>query len=147
MVAGPETYPMCCGQRVLVLSPTPTHPQDYGNRKRIFQICNRFAAEGAHITFVHYPAETEWRAIVPVNADRGMRQCWDQVHTIGPTRPLHNNPLQQDHGIDEWFDPAIGQFLSWLFSAQSFDIFIVNYSWLSKALEFAPPQTFKILDT
>ena len=29
----------------------------------------------------------------------------------------------------------------------SFDIFIVNYSWLSKALEYAPRSTFKILDT
>ena len=138
---------LCSGQRVLVLSPTPTHPQDYGNRKRIFQTCKRFADEGAHITFVHYPAESEWRKILPAGADRAMRDCWDQVHTIGPARPLHTDPVHVEHAIDEWFDAAIGQFLTWLFSVQSFDIFLVNYSWLSKAFEFAPPQTFKILDT
>ncbi len=138
---------ICAGQRVLVLSPTPTHPQDYGNRKRIFEICKRFCDEGAHLTFVHYPAELEWRKILPVNAERAMRDCWDQYYTVGPTRPLHTDPEQQEHRIDEWFDAAIGEFLRWLFSVQSFDIFIVNYSWLSKALEFAPPRTFKILDT
>ncbi len=130
-----------------MLSPTPTHPQDYGNRKRIFEICKRFSDEGAHITFVHYPAESEWRKVLPVTAERAMRDCWDQYYTVGPTRPLHTDPEQLEHRIDEWFDSAIGTFLRWLFSVQSFDIFLVNYAWLSKALEFAPPQTFKILDT
>ncbi|MEI9930869.1 MAG: hypothetical protein WDM89_10045 [Rhizomicrobium sp.] len=30
---------------------------------------------------------------------------------------------------------------------EAFDAFIVNYAWLSKALEFAPHGIFKILDT
>src|SRR6201986_2276186 len=147
MVAGPETYPMCAGQRVLVLSPTPTHPQDYGNRKRIYEVCKRFKDNGAQVTFVHYPAELEWRGTLPVSAEREMQQCWDHYYTVGLTRLPHSDPAARDHRIDEWFDPAVGQFLSWLFSVRSFDIFIVNYAWLSKAFEFAPALTFKILDT
>ena len=27
------------GLNVLVISPTPTHPKDFGNRKRVFEIC------------------------------------------------------------------------------------------------------------
>ena len=135
------------GGRVLMLSPTPSHPQDYGNRKRIFQVCNRFAAEGACITFLHYPAEFEWRGTVPRAAERAMAQAWDQYYTIAPTRQLHEHAVGHHHTIDEWWDEAIGDFLRWLFSVQSFDVFIVNYSWLSRAFEYTPPWTFKILDT
>ncbi|HVZ90704.1 MAG TPA: glycosyltransferase family 4 protein, partial [Rhizomicrobium sp.] len=137
----------CAGRRVLVLSPTPTHPQDYGNRKRIFQICSRYAEEGARITFVHYPSEEEWRDTLPLAAERAMKQAWVRYYTIAPTRPPHCAAQAGHHRIDEWWDEAIGQFLKWLFSVQAFDIFIVNYSWLSKAFEYAPPWTFKILDT
>ncbi|HTT99482.1 MAG TPA: glycosyltransferase [Rhizomicrobium sp.] len=132
---------------VLVLSPTPTHPQDFGNRKRIFRVCKRFAEAGAQITFVHYPAESEWRRKVPASAERAMQECWDHYYTIAPTRPLHTDPEGLQHGIDEWWDEAIGGFLNWIFTVQRVDIFIVNYSWLSKALDFAPPGTFKVLDT
>lgn len=135
------------GARIAVLSPTPTHPQDYGNRKRIFRVCSRYAEEGARITFIHYPAELEWRAQIPWAAERAMNAAWAQHFTIAPTRQLHTDPKGNHHAIDEWWDRSIGDFLTWLFSVQSFDVFIVNYSWLSKALEFAPRSTFKILDT
>jgi hypothetical protein len=135
------------GARILVLSPTPTHPQDFGNRKRIYRVCKRFSDEGANVTFVHYPAEQEWRQTKPKSAERAMLAAWHRYYTVAPTRPFHMHSAGPDHTIDEWWDPAIGQFLSWLFSVESFDLFIVNYAWLSKALEFAPRQVFKILDT
>jgi hypothetical protein len=135
------------GARVAVLSPTPTHPQDFGNRKRIFNICSRYAREGARLTYIHYPAELEWREQIPFRAQRAMSDTWHQHFTIPPTRLLHVDPAGNYHSIDEWWDESIGQFLTWLFAVESFDIFIVNYSWLSKALEFAPRSTFKILDT
>ena len=135
------------GARVLVLSPTPTHPQDFGNRKRIFEICRRLSSQRAHITFVHYPSEQDWRGSIPLNAERAMVAAWSQYYAVAPTRPLHTDPLGRHHTIDEWWDPAIESFLCWLFSVQTFDVFIVNYSWLSRALEFAPASVFKILDT
>lgn len=138
---------LCEGLNVLVLSPTPTHPQDFGNRKRIFQVCQRFSDEGARITFVHYPAELEWRGKVPASAERAMKECWDHYYTIGPTRPLHTDARGSHHRIDDWWDDAIGGFLRWIFSVQQIDVFIVNYSWLSKALEYAPRGTLRILDT
>ena len=52
-MAKPRTLRSWEGERVLVLSPTPTHPQDYGNRKRIFEVCSHLQNEGAEITFVH----------------------------------------------------------------------------------------------
>ncbi|MGH6878986.1 MAG: glycosyltransferase [Rhizomicrobium sp.] len=134
-------------ERVLVLSPTPTHPQDYGNRKRVFRICTRLSAAGAKITFVHYPAEAEWRDKYPWNAAQAMAHAWAQFFTIAPSRDLHPLARERHHSIDEWWDESIGIFLRWLFASQSFDSFIVNYIWLSKALEFAPASVTRILDT
>ncbi|MBV8978796.1 MAG: glycosyltransferase [Alphaproteobacteria bacterium] len=135
------------GARVAVLSPTPTHPQDFGNRKRISRICQRYVDEGARLTFIHYPAEMEWREQLPYRAEKAMDAAWTHHFTVAPSRYLHVDPVGDYHAIDEWWDDAIGNFLSWLFSVETFDLFIVNYSWLSKALEYAPPNTFKILDT
>jgi hypothetical protein len=135
------------GIDVLVLSPTPTHPQDYGNRKRIFSVCSRLAAQGARITFVHYPSETEWRRRVPAAATAAMARAWHAYYTVPVTRPLQPMAQSADHTIDEWWDEAIGGFLRWLFRVAAFDVFIVNYSWLSKAFEAAPHSVVKILDT
>lgn len=135
------------GADVLVLSPTPTHPQDYGNRNRIFSVCSQLTRQGARITFVHYPAEAEWRERVPQGAAAAMATAWHACYTVPVTRPLHPAPLGKDHTIDEWWDDAIGEFLRWLFRVSHFDVFIVNYSWLSKAFEAAPRSVVKILDT
>lgn len=135
------------GERVLMLSPTPTHPQDFGNRKRIFQICRRLQAEGAEITLAHYPAEAEWRRAIPWESEHAMARAWTQYYTIPPSRGLHAPAKGDHHAIDEWWDDSIGTFLRWLFSVQPFDSFIVNYAWLSRAFEFAPPPVVRILDT
>jgi glycosyltransferase involved in cell wall biosynthesis len=134
------------GADVLVLSPTPTHPQDYGNRKRIFSVCSRLARRGARITFAHYPAEAEWRRRVPAAAG-AMARAWHAYYTVPVTRPLHTTPKSADHTIDEWWDEVIGDFIRWLFQVSQFDVFIVSYSWLSKAFEAAPNSVIKILDT
>ncbi|HEY4114611.1 MAG TPA: glycosyltransferase [Rhizomicrobium sp.] len=135
------------GERILVLSPTPSHPQDFGNRKRIFQVCNRITADGGRISFAHYPAEADWRTASPWSAERAMAAAWDQYFTIPPTRHLHTAPHGEYHQIDEWWDDSIGHFLRWAFRAHSFDAFIVNYAWLSKAFEYTPDHVIKILDT
>lgn len=135
------------GARVLVLSPTPTHPQDYGNRKRIHAICANLKRRGARVVFLHYPAEQEWRSHIPADAERAMARAWDAYYTIPVTHDLHPSPSENHHQIDEWWDDAIGDFLRWLFSLETFDVFIVNYTWLSKAFEFAPPRVVRILDT
>ena len=135
------------GVRVLVLSPTPTHPQDFGNRKRIHALCSNLRKRGAQIVFVHYPAEAEWRSRNPEQAQTSMARAWDSFYTVPVTRDLHPDAVGDYHTIDEWWDEAIGDFLTWLFRVRTFDVFIVNYTWLSKAFEFAPASVTKILDT
>lgn len=135
------------GRRVLVLSPTPSHPLNLGNRRRIYFVCRRIKELGGKIHFLHYPSEEEWSEALPLAEQRRMIEEWDAYYLSPVTRPLYPPPAGQDHTIDEWWDPAIGQMLDWLFRVQAFDAFIVNYAWLSKAFEHAPQGIVKILDT
>ena len=135
------------GRNVLVLSPTPTHPIDFGNRRRIYHICRRLKDLGATLTFLHYPAETDWRTSVPVESQKAMMLEWDGYYVATVTREVHSSAIQSHHSIDEWWDDSIGKTLEWLFKTNSFDIFLVNYTWLSRAFTYAPPNTLKILDT
>ena len=137
------------GLKVLVLAPMPTEPLDYGNRKRGYFVCADLKARGAEVHYVHYASEGDWRRNPPLQANRVMQECWDALYTVPVTKPLHMPPADggRYHSIDEWWDPAIGDMLHWLFSTQSFDVLLVNYTWLSKALEFAPRATLKVLDT
>ena len=61
---------------VLVLSPTPTYPLDYGNRKRIHSVCSALRERGASIHFLYYPREREWRAGTP-------QLRWREMHQSG----------------------------------------------------------------
>ncbi|MGK7914525.1 MAG: hypothetical protein AB4038_03130, partial [Prochloraceae cyanobacterium] len=133
------------GVDILILSPTPTYPLDFGNRKRIYEICRQFKERGAKIHFLHYPGE--WRSKTPYDAMLKMHHQWDSFHLVPPTRYLHQASEGEDHTIDEWWDYAIGDYLKYLFQRNYFDVFLINYTYLSKAFEFAPNHVYKILDT
>ena len=131
--------------RALVLSPSATHPLDYGNRNRVYQTTRFLKQQGYEVHFVLYPIESDWaRTVPPAFAD--MCAEWDSVQLIPPSRPPHQLATGDFHSIDEWWDPAIGEFLQWLFARRIFDLFLVNYPFLSKALEYASHRTVKVMD-
>lgn len=133
-------------RKALVLSPSASHPQDYGNRNRVFQTTSWLKNAGFEIHFVLYPYEDDWVSGVPDSAAE-MRAAWDSFTVIPPSLTLHAPPRGSHHEIDEWWDPQIGIWLKWLFARERFDIFVVNYTFFSKAFEFAPEAVIKILET
>ena len=135
------------GMRILVVTPTPTHPQDHGNRKRIFEICRELKQQGAYIHLVHYASEDDWRHARPRHNERQMRETWDAYDMVAPSRPLHIGAVGRDHLIDEWADPALSAFVAWICRIDHFDAVLVNYTWLSFCLEAVPAYVFKVLDT
>lgn len=130
----------------LVLAPTPTFPPDLGGRRGIVSLHDRLRHYG-RIHFVLYGAEGEWRDGFDESAYEGMRQQWDSFHLISPTRDLHTDAHGEDHDVDEWWDPAIGDYLTWRFQRSQFHGLVVHYTWLSKALTFAPRPVHKVLYT
>ena len=133
--------------KILVVSPTPTHPQDHGNRKRIFEICSELKRQGAHLHFVHFPSERDWRHSRPARFEAQMREAWDEYDLVAPSRPLHPDAIGQDHTIDEWADPGVASFVAWACRVSSYDAVIVNYTWMSFCLDGVPQGVFKICDT
>jgi glycosyltransferase involved in cell wall biosynthesis len=131
--------------QALVLSPSATHPADYGNRNRVCQIARFLKQQGYEVHFVLYPMEEDWAGAIPP-AFATMCEAWNSVQIIPPSRPLHQLAAGAFHSIDEWWDPAIGDFLKWLFARRVFDLVLVNYPFLSKALEYAPARTVKVMD-
>ncbi len=132
---------------VLVVSPSPVIPRDYGNRVRIDRICTRLMEAGARIHFLLYPAEADWQHRLPIEAIEAHLGRFRSFHIVPPTRLLHVGADGSHHLVDEWWDPAIGQYLDWLAGRQHFDAAIVNYTWLSRALTHLPETCLKILDT
>ena len=135
------------GYNILVVSPTPTHPQDHGNRKRIFEVCQALKAGGAKIHFVHYPAEHDWRHARPRAFEDQMKAAWDSYQLVAPSRELHTAAAGEDHLIDEWADPNLASYLRWACRVQTFDVAIVNYTWMSFCFDAIPGSVFKICDT
>lgn len=132
---------------VLVVSPTPTHPQDYGNRKRVYQICKMLQEAGARIHFVHFAWEGEWIGRVAQQHQQVMARQWDGYYFVPPTIQPHANAKGEHHEIDEWWDPHLETTVRWLGEALRPDVLFVNYTWLSKACDCVSKDTFKILDT
>lgn len=141
-----EVAPSLTGRDILVLSPTPTWPLDAGNRKRIHRVCSALQSRGARIHFVYYPFEW-WFTAVPQQHLDCMAAQWDAFFLAPVTRALQAPPKAEHHEIDEWWDPAIEPLLRWLLQRGRYDAFIVNYGYLSRALEMAPAGTLRILDT
>lgn len=132
--------------RALVISPSASHPRDYGNRNRVWQTTSFLKRLGYDVTFILYPMERDWERAIP-RAYADMKKEWAEVVVIPPSMPLHQRARGEHHDIDEWWDPQIGHYLSWLFQRQFFDVIFVNYSFFSRALEIAPKNTLKVLDT
>ena len=136
------------GLSILVLSPTPTWPLNFGNRKRIHSVCQRLKDQGASVHFVHYASEEDWRHTFNESAYQAMCANWDVVENVWPSIPLHDAPKNSlSHEIDEWWDPSLDNHLKQLLSKKKFDLVIVNYTWLSKAFSLVPEGALKVLDT
>ncbi len=135
------------GFDILVVSPTPTHPQDHGNRKRIFEVCKELKRQGARIHLVHYASEHDWRNSRPSRWEHEMVAAWDSYQLVAPSRPLHELSSGLDHLIDEWSDPALSSYLRWAFKVQTYDVVLVEYTWMSFCFNAVPKDVFKICDT
>ena len=135
------------GIEILVVSPTPTHPQDHGNRKRIFELCSELKGQGAKIHFVHYASEHDWRHDRPTELgkrdDLGVGHLSADCPFPVPARGCRGG----DHRIDEWADPALSSYIRWTCSIRAYDIVLVEYTWMSFCFESVPKSVFKICDT
>ena len=132
-------------KNILVLSPTPSHPQDAGNRKRIFALTKYFQELGATIYFVYCPRE--WDREIPKDAYDGMNQCWDYFFVAYPVQPAVHRTDDEYFEIDAWWDVGIEYSVNWIKLSSNIDLVLCNYVFYSKVLELFDESVTKVVDT
>jgi glycosyltransferase involved in cell wall biosynthesis len=140
--------------RLLIVSPTPTHPTVAGNRARVLALARHFQSSGHDVHFV-------WSAMEdgdPEEMSRFFRGNFEHVHTARAEHEWHHrirrrwlrlirSPAAYHWGVDDWFDIRILERLRALQAKQQFDAVVVEYVFLSRALEAWGPSTLKVIDT
>ncbi len=128
--------------RSLVVTPTPTHPTNQGNRARVHQIASALRRVGA-VEVLYYALDGLDERIV-----EAMREAWDMVHIV-PAGGFRAQSRRPSHwGIDEWVSPQLMQAVRFLAAATDYDVVVVNYVWCSWVLTaFDAAATLRVLDT
>ena len=128
--------------RSLVITPTPTHPTDQGNRARVTQIGQALRRHG--------PVEVLYSAIDGADAGTiaAMRGAWDVLHVVPPMDFRPRRRVPSHWGLDEWVGPQLLLAAQALAATTTFDVVVVNYVWCSLLLTcFESPGTLRVLDT
>ena len=128
--------------RSLVMTPTPTHPTNQGNRARVHQIASALRRVGV-VEVLYYAVDGLDEGIV-----EAMRAAWDMVHIVpaGAFRAQRRRPSHW--GIDEWVSPQLMQAARFLAATTEYDVVVVNYVWCSWVLTaFDGAATLRVLDT
>lgn len=146
-------------RKLLIISPTPTHPQNAGNRARIFSFIEQAKTCGLSIYFLYVNMEG-----VPNDE---MKSYWgDKLYVLETTKyPNIEKPrtykertlrklgvinieqYKYNYHLDDWFDDNILVYCKELQNKLNFDFVLTEYIFMSKALTVFPHKTIKIIDT
>lgn len=141
---------------ILVISPTPSHPQDAGNRARIFSLLTSLKLAGHRIHFAFVAAESgdetamakAWDGydFLPYRrpSDRWRKKILDKLaRKVGRPEVIPYRPYQ----IDDWYTPELTPMLRIIRDRLRPEVVLVEYAFLSKAFTCFGPRVLKILDT
>ena len=148
-------------KKILVISPVPSHPQNAGNRARIYNLLLNLKEVGHNVYFAHI-AET-------LGDNSSMQQCWgDNFFTIPYTKPetayrkrsegwvakaaaraisLLGPDPRYTFAIDDWYDDRVNASIGKLANAINPDVVIAEYVFFSKVLNNFDSSVLKIIDT
>jgi glycosyltransferase involved in cell wall biosynthesis len=170
-------------KKILVISPVATHPQNSGNRSRIYSLTKKFKDSGCNIHFLYYNIENYHSHIVAPPDIKAMKKEWNEFTHYNPykrsfipefyrylgligrvlkkktpwiykyLKPFFPNK-NFDRGIytrtaliDDHYPEGVDQIIRKTCRGKRYDIVIVEYVFMSKALEIFPDDTLKIIDT
>ena len=143
-------------KRILVISPTPTHPTNAGNRIRIRQLVDALCGLGHEVHLLVASRE---------QSDPAAMQAWlgERMHVT----PYHWRPRRETlvsrlarwikqaidsdsrhlWRLDDWYDPELDAEIDRLQRQHRFEVVVVEYVFFSRALERFGPEVFKVIDT
>ncbi len=139
--------------KILVISPTPTHPQNAGNRARISDLLGLMQRLGHEVHFIHLTREK--------GDEEKMREVWGEnfisvdyhrePHKLSALKRRYggyfSTDLKYTYDIDEWYDSSLNKVVVDLHAKHNFNTVIVEYMFISKVLECFDSSVRKIIDT
>jgi len=143
--------------KILVVTPTPTHPCDAGNRARIMNLVDALRDQGHELFLLHLEREkgdreemSHWLGdghfrCLPYRGAQRIESLWQRFWRRG--RQLFDIDARHSWGIDDWYDPALSDEVANWRTETDFDVVIVEYAFLSRLLEDLPARVLRILDT
>ena len=126
--------------RVLIVTPTYTHPQDQGNSARVHAVGRQLQRRGIDVDVLYF--------VLGGLSDAGlyqMQQEWNAVHLL-PKLPHKQQSFASHWGLDDWCPEALVNRVRALTATHNYAAVIVNYVWLSGCFE-GVHDSLKILDT
>ncbi len=141
-------------KKILIISPTPTHPQNAGNRIRIYNMVSFLISQGHEVFFLYSNQE---------DCDEdGMRHFWgDRYFQVKYKKPKPtekqlyykkiktrlNKHYQYYTNVDDQYNLLLDQEIQKVAGKISFDIVMVEYIFLSKAFLNFDKKVLKVIDT
>lgn len=125
-------------QRILIVSPSPSHPAIQGNRKRIQEIGHIFLNLGYDVHFL-WLAE-EWRGIISASALEDMKAFWSSLFVV-PPQGFSQPQITQLSNVTK-------AYIEWLQTNYEYEVVWVHYAWYSAiCAEFEFFETVRVIDT
>lgn len=128
--------------QVLVTSPIPSHPQNHGNRARVYSLCRTLQKRGYEIHFVYGGLEGVSEA-----QELAMRAAWEHVYIIPHDPAPRKQSKRTHHLIDDWYVPAVTDITQRIMNIWDISHCLANYVWFSRWLDEVPAGIPKYLDT
>ncbi|ABY29237.1 glycosyltransferase [Methylorubrum extorquens] len=136
---------------ILVLAPMPAAPVSAGNRRRLAATCEALTRGGFAIDLAYYAHEDQiYRRFGqhPPTDLVEMERTFRSVFLIEARTVIPLKTRSTAFGIDEWCPDEVGNFVAWYGSAYpETGAVLVNYVFLSRALERVPPGVLRLIDT
>jgi hypothetical protein len=130
----------------LIVTPVLPQVDGQGNRARVYDICSQLA-KFSDLHLLYYLYETVGEAEFTFNKFSDLKNLFNLILPVVPTVKIQPPPNNKNiHELDEWWDPIMGGTLKYLSDNFKYDYVLVNYLWLSKALEFFPSSVVKVID-
>lgn len=136
--------------KILIISPTPTHPTNAGNRARILVYTSILMSQGHEVHFLYSDQES-------CDLD-AMRQFWrDRFHYAAYKAPrkheypawikkINSNYRYYSH-VDDHYNELLDPLIRELHQKLSFTAVVAEYIFLSRALLIFGEKVIKVIDT
>jgi glycosyltransferase involved in cell wall biosynthesis len=148
-------------KKILIISPVAFYPPDEGNKSRIFSMIKNLKKKAYNIHFLCTLENLEYRSIEKMTnyVDAFYSVCYDKTETtifnyfskvkkvLKLKYAYYYKKITGYHHIDSFFKFEIETKLREIKEKNSFDIVLVEYIFLSKALNYFDENTIKIIDT